>query len=62
MGIKSGTDSDRAPGEQPVADSLERGLRTLARMIALQHIKRIHRETEPDRAAMPNWSDETWER
>jgi hypothetical protein len=48
VGTKSKAVSDKAHCEQPGADSLEQGLRILARIIALQHIKRMQFKPEPD--------------
>ena len=48
METKSKAVSDKAPGEQPSTDSLEQGLRFLARIIALQYLKRVQLEAEPD--------------
>jgi hypothetical protein len=49
VGIKSRIDSGKAPVEKPGADSLERGLRILARIIALQYIKSNHSKPDPER-------------
>ena len=48
MGTKPKKISGKAPGEQLSTDALEQGLRILARIIALQHIKRMQFKPEPD--------------
>jgi len=48
MGTHPKKISDKGHSEQPGADSLEQGLRNLARIIAVQHTKRKRSKPYPE--------------